>query len=335
MNVDGHQRHELSPSLLSPATDPAPADSVTPGVASASDPPGAIAQAVLATYRQAVNALHRELVVDRALAGADVTARVDAVVGDQLTEPPFTTVLERVAGGVDAVRATLVSEVSRFRPGSPSSASDRPSVVRIFLLSQIDTVWWGAQAPFASSADIDSSPELVGLDRLHRLGKLRFRYKLQPRGLPGRVRDRALRTLRPGRQPHTSGLSHDLVRPEGVALLNTVARSFASVAPPGTPPLWLTSALRSVDQQQRLRELGYSAVLPSAHCVGFAFDVAMQWFSRFHADEALAGALLELQDAGVVNVIDEGHAWHLCLSPEHRSVMQAEYERTAGSAGTA
>lgn len=331
MNVHGQKRHESSPSPLAPVADPGEPDLGDRGAPPPSGGLGAIEQSVLAAYRQAVNSLHHELVVDRALTGADVTARVDAVVGDQLGSPPFAAVLDRVTGGVSTVRDTLVGEVSRFRPGSPSSASDRPSVVRIFLLSQIDTVWWGDQVPFESSKDIDTSTDLVALGALERRRALRFRYKLQPRGLPGRVRDRVLRSLLPGRQPHTSGLSHDLVRPEGVALLNTVARSFAAAAPAGTPPLWLTSALRSVDQQQRLRELGYSAVLPSAHCVGFAFDVAMQWFTRFGASEALAGALLELQDAGVVNVIDEGQAWHVCLSPEHRVAMRAEFDRTVGT----
>ncbi len=330
MNVHGHQRHEVSPSSsLAPVADhdeEAPRDDgLATGVS------GRIEPTTLTAYRQAVNMLHHELVADRALAGADVAGRIDAVVADQLDRPPFTAVLGRVAGGVTAVRDTLVAEVSRFRPGSPSSASDRPSVVRIFLLSQIDTVWWGDLLPFESSHDIDTSTELVALGTLARRRTLGFRYKLQPRGLPGRVRDRAVRSLLPGRQPHTSGLSHDLVRPEGVALLNTVARSFAGAAPEGTPPLWLTSALRSVDQQQRLRELGYSAVLPSAHCVGFAFDVAMQWFARFGATGALAGALLELQEAGVVNVIDEGQAWHVCLSPEHRVAMRAEFDRTVGT----
>ncbi len=331
MNVHGHQRHESSPSPLAPVADPGEQDLDDGGAPSAPGALGAIEPSVLAAYREAVNTLHHELVVDGALAGADVTERVDAVVGDQLDSPPFAALLGRVAGGVTTVRDTLVGEVSRFRPGSPSSASDRPSVVRIFLLSQIDTVWWGDQVPFESAEDIDTSNELVALGALERRRVLGFRYKLQPRGLPGRVRDRLVRSLLPAHQPHTSGLSHDLVRPEGVALLNAVARSFAAAAPPGTPPLWLTSALRSVDQQQRLRELGYSAVLPSAHCVGFAFDVAMRWFARFGASEALAGALLELQDAGVVNVIDEGQAWHVCLSPEHRVAMRAEFDRTVGT----
>ena len=57
-------------------------------------------------------------------------------------------------------------------------------------------------------------------------------------------------------------------------------------SPPGTPPLWVTSLTRSVGHQRHLRSLGYAALLPSAHCVGYAADVEMSWFRRFGADQA-------------------------------------------------
>ena len=44
-------------------------------------------------------------------------------------------------------------------------------------------------------------------------------------------------------------------------------------------------------------------------------DVEMSWFRRFGAAGVLEGLLLERQQAGEVNAIDEGQTWHLCLSP--------------------
>ena len=81
------------------------------------------------------------------------------------------------------------------------------------------------------------------------------------------------------------------------------------------PPLWVTSLARSIEQQRRLRALGYTATLPSAHCVGYAMDIEMSWFRRFGAAATLEGLLAERQQAGEVNAIDEGQTWHLCLSP--------------------
>lgn len=79
--------------------------------------------------------------------------------------------------------------------------------------------------------------------------------------------------------------------------------------------LWVTSLARSAEHQRRLRRLGYPAVLPSSHCAGWAADIEMSWFRRFGADQILRSLLLERQRAGVVNVIDEGQAWHMCVSP--------------------
>jgi hypothetical protein len=72
---------------------------------------------------------------------------------------------------------------------------------------------------------------------------------------------------------------------------------------------------RSIEHQRRLRALGYTATLPSAHCVGYAMDIEMSWFRRFGAAGVLEALLLERQRAGEVNTIDEGQTWHLCLSP--------------------
>jgi hypothetical protein len=70
-----------------------------------------------------------------------------------------------------------------------------------------------------------------------------------------------------------------------------------------------------VEHQRRLRALGYTALLPSSHCVGYAADVEMTWFRRFGAHRALQEVLLDWQRSGDVNVIDEGQAWHVCLRP--------------------
>ena len=100
-----------------------------------------------------------------------------------------------------------------------------------------------------------------------------------------------------------------------MALLNHIAAQFAERAPRGTPPLWITSLARSVEHQRRLRALGYAALLPSSHCVGYAADIEMTWFRRFGAHLALQEVLLDWQQSGDVNVIDEGQAWHVCLRP--------------------
>lgn len=52
----------------------------------------------------------------------------------------------------------------------------------------------------------------------------------------------------------------------------------------------------------------------------------MQWFRRFDQDNLLARLLLERQEAGQLNVIDEGQAWHLCVNPLAQDELQAAYD---------
>jgi hypothetical protein len=59
-------------------------------------------------------------------------------------------------------------------------------------------------------------------------------------------------------------------------------------------------------------------------------DVEMRWFRRFDADEILAATLLARQDEGHVNVIDEGQAWHVCVSPDACEQLELDYTAAFG-----
>ena len=277
----------------------------------------------LSSYRAAVGDLVNE--ASRRLRPSGLFA-AEAFVGAHLRQPEFTSVLSRLAGGVDAVAARLTREIDTYQPSARSSASNLPAFVRIFLLSQIDSAWWSGTAPFVSDSDLLGSGELVDLSPLRSAKMLQFQYRAQPTGLPGRARDWAQRRALPAIRPRTAGLRFTRSRPVVVAVVNQIARELAAALPPGSPRLWVTSMARSVEHQHRLRSLGYAAVLPSAHCVGFACDVEMQWFRRFDRENLLARLLLERQEAGQLNVIDEGQAWHLCVNPLAREELQAVYD---------
>jgi hypothetical protein len=278
----------------------------------------------LDAYRAVVTGLTREL---DARVGPGARADMEALLTEGVQHPGLHDVLASSPEGKDAVVATLLEEVRDYRPNHRSSASDVTTLVRIYLLSQIDSIWWADETSFASDDDVLQSPELVSLESLRRRGLLKFTYRLQPKGLAGRSRDWAMRRVLPGRRPHTAGVSFTNARPELVALLNQLAIDFANQAPAGTPPLWVTSLTRSVQHQHRLRDLGYAAMIPSAHCCGYAADVEMRWFHQFEADQTLADLLLARQDTGLCNVIDEGQAWHVCINPDACGDLRRAYSQ--------
>jgi hypothetical protein len=262
-------------------------------------------------YRAAVGELIAEF---RQFDGSDRLS-AEFMLEQRLDEPAFTPVLEATPDGREATIAKLLFEVRNYEPSERNSPDSLAALVRIAMLAQIEAVWWGREDCYETDADLLDATELTDLDELNAIGQLSFRYRHQAVTLLSRAARSAERRTLPGRSPRTAGLWVAKVMPQAVAWLNQLAEDFAEIAPAGTPPLWVTSLTRSVAHQRRLRELGYAALLPSAHCVGYAADIEMAWYRRFHAHRILRGLLLDRQRAGQVNVIDEGQAWHVCLRP--------------------
>ncbi|WP_433280871.1 hypothetical protein [Micromonospora sp. CA-244673] len=281
----------------------------------------------LAAYRAAVAEL---LVEVGALADAPSTTARQVLLDQRLREPAIATVLDATPQGFVGARETLLLEMARYQPNARSSAHDLTALVRIFLLSRIDVMWWRDTGTFLTDGQVDASTDLVDLEWLRRRGLLAFRYQEQPASVLGRGLRAVQRRLRPDATPRTAGLRFRRARREMIALLNDVGREFAGAARPGTPALWVTSLARSAEHQYRLRRLGYAAMVPSGHCLGWAADVELEWYERFGARDLLAELLLARQEAGEINVVDEGQAWHLCLAPAARRRFRRAYEAEMG-----
>ncbi|MFI2711102.1 hypothetical protein ACH495_13335 [Micromonospora sp. NPDC018662] len=302
------------------AASTAPARRLPPGDPRAAGPD-------LAAYRAAVADL---LIEVGALADAPSSTARQVLLDQRLREPAIAAVLDATPQGLIGARETLLLEMARYQPNARSSAHDLTALVRIFLLSRVDVLWWRDSPTFRTDDQVRTSTELVDLEWLRRRGLLEFRYREQPATVLGRGLHAVRRRVRPDASPRTAGLLFRRARREVIAFLNDLAREFAAVTRPGTPPLWVTSLARSAEHQYRLRRLGYAAMVPSGHCLGWAADVELDWYERFGARTALAGLLLARQDAGEVNVVDEGQAWHLCLAPAARRRYRRAYEAEMG-----
>ncbi|NES27377.1 hypothetical protein GCE86_13095 [Micromonospora terminaliae] len=311
--------HQPRPAVASAA----PARRLPPS-AGRRTPPG---EPDLAAYRAAVAEL---LVEVGALADAPSTTARQVLLDQRLREPAIAAVLDATPQGFVGARETLLLEMARYQPNARSSAHDLTALVRIYLLSRIDVLWWRDSGTFLTDGQVDTSTDLVDLEWLRRRGLLAFRYQEQPGTVAGRGLRAVQRRLRPDATPRTAGLRFRRARREVIALLNDLGREFAAIAPPATPPLWVTSLARSAEHQYRLRRLGYAAMVPSGHCLGWAADVELEWYGRFGVRDVLAEVLLARQEAGEINVVDEGQAWHVCLAPTARRRYRRAYEAEMG-----
>ena len=240
---------------------------------------------------------------------------VGTVVADALDQPSLG-FLSTLEGGSERLVAQSVEEFRRFVPSAASNASSGAGLVRILLLQNVELLWWDDEPDFATDADVRAAAELVDLVTERRRGRVAFSFGIASDGLVRRGRDFVVQRLLPHREPRGPGLTCTRVRPAMLGVLNEVAAATRAAAPAGTPPIRVTSVTRTVEHQQRLKALGFSALLPSTHCRGWAADIEVAWFERFGAGDALREVLLDYLDRGVLNVIDEGRAWHVCLNPD-------------------
>ncbi|WP_328347413.1 hypothetical protein [Micromonospora sp. NBC_00421] len=314
-----------------PSRSPGPQAGVTPPAPARRTPVSTRAALPVApdldAYREAVAEL---LVEVGALAGTAATAARQVLLDQRLREPAIADVLDATEQGVLGARETLLLELARHQPAGRTSAADLTALVRSYLLSRIDLMWWRDALLLRTDEQVDTHPDLIDLEWLRRRGLLGFRYREQPAGLLGRGAHAVRRRLLPEAAPPTVGVPFRRTRREIVALLNDLAREFARSAPAGTPPLWVTGLAHSAEHRYRLRRLGYPAMLPSGHCLGWAADVELAWYARFGARDVLAEILLARQAAGEVNVVDEGTVWHVCLAPAARARLRSAYEAEMG-----
>ena len=114
-----------------------------------------------------------------------------------------------------------------------------------------------------------------------------------------------------------------------VALLNELNERIAFAAGEPSFRLQVNSILRTVRHQRRLDRLGYFAPRRSVHTAGYAVDVEKDWYSREapRLHRIIRRELARYQRNGILNVIDEGAVWHICLNPEHIPHYGALIER--------
>lgn len=286
----------------------------------------------LAGYRDRIEVVIQGLAqLQPTITGGDVARAVTM-------DPEIHAVLALHPQGSHHAVKNLHDLVDSYRPNSRSAATNLIALIRIYLLHQIDVLWWSGSARFATSVDILTSPQLVDLEPLRRAGKLRFRYRIQPSLMLPRIARAVGRKVRPRATPPSAGLRYSRAFPETIVLLNEIADEYArrcdasgvAYRKAARAGVWLNSAVRSEEHQEHLRSLGYSALSPSAHCSGHAVDVEMKWLQSVGGDRILQAVLIERLDRGEINVIDEGQAWHLCPHPDLLPKLRETYDLQIG-----
>jgi hypothetical protein len=136
--------------------------------------------------------------------------------------------------------------------------------------------------------------------------------------IPNSLRLRYRRLVNdPGR--YTQGLTTTRCTKAMVGLINQVAEEAADrLGRGGGFRVLVNSVLRTEAYQDSLACIGYVAPRYSAHLAGYAVDVEKRWYEHHDAQahRAIEATLAELFAGQVVNLIEEGTHWHVCLAPD-------------------
>lgn len=187
--------------------------------------------------------------------------------------------------------------------------------LRVLALHLIEANWHFGAQEYADQDAIENDSALIDLRRRPEQLDLQFQFVAAPAGWW----QRGLRFVFKASH-RTAGMQCTFTRPETLALANQVARAVSAMSS-DSPPLLVTSMLRSASHQRHLARLGFLAPERSAHCSGYAVDFLAVERRQQSALEQIAARLLE---SGAAHTIAEGDAMHICFSPA--SIAAACYD---------
>ncbi len=192
-----------------------------------------------------------------------------------------------------------------------------------------ESEWYQDFPLYETDADVFADRGLVDLPAARREGRLRFDFKVLRESFWARIGRRLylyanrLRRLLTGStfvrlRETTAGMRVTRCKPAMAGFLNEFALRAADL---GRRPSFrprVNSILRTREHQLHLIRLGYIAPVRSSHCVGYAADIEKAWYEKEEPGlhSAMEEVLTEYRRAGVLNVIDEGLVWHVCLNPD-------------------
>ncbi len=196
-------------------------------------------------------------------------------------------------------------------------------ILTILLEQSIDAYWYADFPKYECDRDVDNDQDLYSFRKFGADVDVKFMY-VQYYGhrwmrVPNALRLRYRRLVNhPGR--YTQGLTTVRCKKSMVGLINQLCEDVTDDIGSGKPlKILVNSLLRTVEYQRSLAQLGYIAPRSSSHVVGYAVDFERVWYKQYHthAYTAIQHRLDHLFRQNIINVIDEGTHWHVCLNPDY------------------
>jgi hypothetical protein len=239
------------------------------------------------------------------------------------------------------ITQALHSEAERLWARFPArvrTVEKYKELVQVLLGQAVDFYWYADFPHYQTDHDVKTDGTLYSFGKRDANFDVKFTYVQYFRHIlmrvPNSLRLRYRRFVNhPGR--YTQGLTTTRCKRAVAGLINQLSEDVANETGPQRPfKLMVNSVLRTVAYQDALARIGYVAPRHSAHLAGYAVDVEKLWYEKH--DERVHQAIVRLTgdlfEKEVINLIEEGTHWHICLNPDHipfYEALSAKWERNA------
>lgn len=201
----------------------------------------------------------------------------------------------------------------------------------IYLLQYIEYFWYKDFTVFENMEELFQDASIYKLDSLRKKYQLLFQYRHLKTGLLSRSQNgvrKRIDIIRRNPAGNTIGMQTGYSRVEIMVLINEINANI-STAYGKQIKLQVNSILRTSENQQNLINIGYNATFFSSHCVGYAIDVERKWYALNDRRlfKIIRNCLSIYHEKEIINLIDEGVVWHVCLNPKHIK----EYQQKANN----
>lgn len=200
-----------------------------------------------------------------------------------------------------------------------------------YLFLYTDFKWYKDYPEFMDEMISNNNLDLLALNNLKGNYQILFQYKSIKNGFFSRYHNsfrRRFDMLKNKPSGNTIGMRTPYIKLELLGLLNEISILLSRQCGRKIM-IQVNSLIRTIEHQNQLLKIGYTYSTFSAHCKGYAVDIERKWYVMNDRPlfRIINSCLKMYAEKGIINLIDEGLVWHICLNPAYIEKYQKEVEK--------
>lgn len=225
---------------------------------------------------------------------------------------------------------TLQKSINNYSGFSKNEIKRFKQNLITYLFSFTDFKWYHNYPVFTDEMFLAKNLKIPALNLLKSNYLILFQYSSLKNGFFSRYQNyfrRRFDILNNKPSGNTIGMRTAHIKLELLGLLNEIS-VFISEQYGRTIKIQVNSLIRTIEHQEQLINIGFTFSKFSSHCNGYAVDIERKWYVMNDRTlfRIIDSCLKMYAEKGIINLIDEGIVWHICLNPDYLKTYQIEVE---------